>query len=73
MTKLLKKKDVKLGHHKVEIIESERGWGSKVDEILYFKTEAEAKKYVAEYNAKYNNEPTTPDWYMIAKYAGEVK
>jgi len=57
----------------VEIIESERGWGSKVDETLEFSgptAEADAKKYVTDYNAKYNAEPIVPDWYMAAVYTG---
>lgn len=53
----------------VEIIESERGWGSKVDEVKEFRTEAEARAFVKEYNDKYNPPlAITPDWYMIAKY-----
>ena len=57
--------------HKVVIIESERGWGSKVDDVLYFDNEPEARKYVADYN---KDLPTdrTPDWYMIASYEGKV-
>ena len=35
---------------RVVIIESERGWGSKVDDELYFDNEAEAREYVREYN-----------------------
>jgi hypothetical protein len=50
----------------VIIIESERGWGNRVDEVLYFADVNKANKYVAKYNAK-NNEPTVPDWYMYAR------
>lgn len=33
--------------YRVDIIESERGWGRKIDETLYFDNEEEeAKKYV---------------------------
>jgi hypothetical protein len=51
---------------KVEIIESERGWGQKVDGVRNFDTLSEAQKFVDEYNSK-NNEPKVPDWYMYAK------
>lgn len=51
---------------KVEIIESERGWGQKVDETKTFETKDAAEKFVNEYNSK-NTEPTTPDWYMYAR------
>lgn len=51
---------------KVLIIESERGWGQKVDEVKEFDTREEAEKFCKEYNSK-NNEPTVPDWYMYAR------
>ena len=52
---------------KVYMIESERGWGSKVDEIKEFPTREEAVRFADEYNAKHNNEPSVPDWYIVAK------
>lgn len=53
---------------KVYIIESERGWGSKVDEVLDFDSREEAEKYASDYNSKYNDfTKGVPDWYMIAK------
>ena len=58
--------------YRVDIIESERGWGSKIDETIYFDNEAEARKYAIDYNNEYNNEPTAPDWYMRADYVGRV-
>lgn len=58
---------------KVNIIESERGWGSKVDETKYFDSEESARKFVKDYNDKHNPPGPTPDWYMIADYAGEVR
>lgn len=59
--------------HKVYIIESERGWGSKIDETIYFDNEAEARKYATDYNNKYNTATEVPDWYMRAEYAGAVR
>lgn len=62
--------------YRVDIIESERGWGSKIDETIYFDNEAEARAYVKEYNDKYNppleHGQGVPDWYMIAQYEGRV-
>lgn len=54
--------------YKVVIIESERGWGQKVDEVIYFNTKDEASKYIKEYNEKYNPVGPTPDWYMFATF-----
>jgi len=51
---------------KVEIIESERGWGQKVDSVREFPNRKKANAFVEKYNAK-NNEPTVPDWYMYAR------
>jgi hypothetical protein len=57
---------------KVDIIESERGWGSKIDETIYFDNEAEARQYAIDYNNKHNNLDSAPDWYVRADYAGRV-
>lgn len=57
--------------HKVYIIESEAGWGQKVDEVKLFETKSEALKFVEDYNAKYNPPGPVPAWYMVAQYAGE--
>ena len=58
--------------YKVVIIESERGWGQKVDETIYYDNEAEAKQFVKDYNEKYNPPGPAPDWYMMAHYEGRV-
>lgn len=50
---------------RVCIIESERGWGSKVDEVKYFDTRQEAEAFCKQYNSK-NNLPEVPSWYMYA-------
>lgn len=67
------KKDAKVGHWKVQIIESERGWGSKVDDELYFTEENEARLYVKWYNDKYNPPGPAPDWYMIAEGPYQIR
>ena len=56
---------------RVDLIEFERGWGSRVDDILFFDNEPEALKYVEDFNSR-NTEKTVPDWYMIAEYVGQV-
>lgn len=57
--------------YRVDLIEYERGWGSKVDETLYFDNEEEAREYVKTFNAR-NTATTVPDWYMIADYRGRI-
>jgi hypothetical protein len=51
---------------RVEIVESERGWGQKQDSIKEFDTEGAASSFIKKYNSK-NNLPTVPDWYMFAR------
>lgn len=51
---------------KVTIIESERGWGQRVDEVKEFKTYEDAKKFQLDFN-KENNKDYVPDWYMVAR------
>lgn len=53
---------------KVNIMEYERGWGSKVDETKEFDTIEEADTFVEEYNSK-NTAKEVPDWYMVAQKA----
>lgn len=56
---------------RVDLIEYERGWGSKIDETLYFDNEEEAREYVNKFNAR-NTATTVPDWYMVADYRGRI-
>ena len=56
--------------YRVDIIESERGWGSKIDETIYFDNEAEARRFVESYNQDLPEH--VPDWYMMARYEGRV-
>ena len=56
----------------VYIMESEAGWGSKVDSSFEVENEEAARKYCIEYNDKYNlPKKETPDWYMYATYVGQ--
>lgn len=55
---------------KAIIIESESGWGSRVDETLEFETKEERDRYVKEYNDKHNPPlpgGRVPSWYMVAQ------
>lgn len=58
--------------HKVIIMESERGWGQRVDDIELYDTREQAEARISEFNAK-NTETTVPDWYMYAEYGGLAK
>ena len=49
----------------VVVIESERGWGQKVDSVHYFDSFDEAKAFQIDYN-KDNADGPAPDWYMQA-------
>lgn len=57
---------------KVYIIESEKGWGKRIEDTLEFDTPELAEKYCREYNRKYNPPmDVTPDWYMYASMDGQ--
>jgi hypothetical protein len=56
-----------VGLYRVDIIESERGWGQKIDDTKYFETLAEAQEFTSSYNATHNTQSTVPDWYMYAE------
>ena len=58
--------------YRVDIVEYERGWGSKIDETKYFDNKEEAERYAKAYNQKHNTSPTVPDWYMVAQYVGKI-
>jgi len=51
--------------YRVDIIESERGWGQKVDEVKFFDSETLAKAFVTKFNSQ-NTSAVVPDWYMRA-------
>lgn len=53
--------------YKVIILECERGWGQKVDDIEFYSTFDKAKQRVDEFNRIHNTEPSAPDWYMVAQ------
>lgn len=49
----------------VFIIESERGWGQRVDEVKSFDDYDKACEFVKEFNS-HNTAASVPDWYMYA-------
>jgi vacuolar-type H+-ATPase subunit C/Vma6 len=51
--------------YRVDLIESERGWGQRVDETKYFDELDEANAFVTQFNSK-NDKDVAPDWYMYA-------
>lgn len=51
---------------RVDIVEHERGWGSKVDDRIYFDNRDEAVAYINKFNSK-NNKPQVPDYYETAE------
>lgn len=57
---------------KVNLIESERGWGSKIDETKEFDTMELAEAYIDAFNSK-NTANSAPDWYMRAERANYTK
>ena len=52
---------------KVVIIESERGWGQKVEEVKFFDNQKDAGAFVSEFNSA-NIEDHVSDWYMYAAH-----
>lgn len=55
------------------IIESERGWGQRVDEVKEFKTEKARDKFIEKFNSA-NTKSSAPDWYMYAdKGANKIR
>lgn len=50
---------------RVPIIESEKGWGQKIDDYVICIDSEAAKAFIIDYNSK-NTESKTPDWYMYA-------
>lgn len=48
---------------KIAVIESEAGWGRKVDDWMVCLSIEDAKTFEKEFNSN-NTESSTPDWYM---------
>jgi hypothetical protein len=50
---------------KVEVIESERGWGAKTDDYMVCLSVEDAKAFIKDYNAQ-NTSDVVPDIYTYA-------
>lgn len=48
---------------KIPVIESEAGWGRKIDDYMVCLSVTDAKDFEKEFNSK-NTAYTTPSWYM---------
>ena len=75
-TKIMARIKPPVAAYRVDIVEYERGWGSKIEESIYYDNAEEAKTYVQNYNDAHNpplkfGEPV-PDWYMVAQYIGRT-
>lgn len=51
---------------KVAIVEYERGWGSKVEDVHEFKSYTKAEKFVEKFNSR-NTAKVAPDYYVQAE------
>lgn len=56
----------------VLIIESEAGWGSRLNERLEFDFYLAAETYCRIYNRRHNPPGPAPDWYMFATPADRL-
>ena len=51
---------------KIAVIESEAGWGRKIDDWMVCLSTEDAKAFEKEFNAE-NKSSSAPDWYMQAE------
>jgi ribosome-binding factor A len=51
--------------HTVTVMESERSWGQRVDEVKLFDDYETAKAFVDKFNSA-NDKDEVPSWYMYA-------
>ena len=52
---------------RVFLVESEAGWGRRIDEEVEFLTREEAERYTREYNECFNRGPVSSEWSLVAK------
>ena len=53
----------------VEVVEHERGWGSRLVDVVEFVSEAKAQEFINEVNSK-NTAAEAPDTYIEAHIKG---
>lgn len=51
---------------KIPVIESERGWGNRIDDYMITLSVEDAELFKSEFNSV-NTADSTPDWYMRAE------
>lgn len=56
---------------RVDLVESERGWGQRTDSTKEFDSLKDANEFVKSFNSQ-NTEASVPDWYMYASSPYEV-
>jgi len=56
---------------KIPVIESESGWGRKIDDYMVCLTTEDANAFKKEFNSK-NTSDTVPDWYMTVEGEPEL-
>lgn len=52
--------------YRIPVIESEKGYGRKIDDYMVCLSEEDCLEYQKEFNSK-NTETVTPDWYMVVE------
>ncbi len=52
---------------RVFMIESEAGWGQRIDEVKTFPSRAKAVAFAEAYNQRHNRAKMTPSWYIKAE------
>ncbi len=53
--------------YRVNVWESEKSWGSRIEERIDYSTPEEAKAYVTKFNNSRTSPPETENWYMWAE------
>lgn len=66
--KNLKRKKYVRKPFKVDIIESEAGWGQRIDETIGFETVRKAENFIKKYNSR-NTSKVVPSYYTYATKA----
>lgn len=57
--------------YRVDMIKSERGWGTRINKTRYFDSEEDAMEFVNDHNKQYTYQPV-PDQYIYAEYVGKI-
>lgn len=57
--------------YRVDMIKSQRGWGTRINKTRYFDSEEDAIEFVTDHNKQYKHRPV-PDQYIYAEYVGKI-